>query len=67
MRVRDPELEELADVLAGPEAPTWLVTLGPTLASWGIDDDAAEHYVDTRYDLAVDLGRFSVYHRSEAP
>jgi hypothetical protein len=66
VRVRDPELEELADVLAGPDAPTWLVTSGPTLASWGIDDDAAEHYVDARYDLAVDLGRFSVYHRNEA-
>ncbi len=67
VRVRDPDLEELADVLAGPDAPTWLVSSGPTLATWGIDDDAAEEYVDARYDLAVDLGRFSIYHRNEAP
>jgi hypothetical protein len=67
VRVRDPDLEELAEVLAGPEAPTWLVSSGPTLASWGIDDDAAADYVDARYDLAADLGRFSVYHRNDAP
>ncbi len=66
VRVRDPELEELAGVLAGPDAPTWLVTSGPTLASWGIDDGAAEHYVEDRYELAVDLGRFSIYHRNDA-
>ncbi len=67
VRVRDPGLAELADVLAGPDAPTWLVSSGPTLASWGIDDGAAEEYVDARYTLAVDLGRFSVYHLNEAP
>ncbi len=67
VRVRDPELEELAEVLAGPDAPTWLVSSGPALASWGIEGDAAEQLLETRYDLAVDLGRFSVYHRNEAP
>ncbi len=67
VRVRDPDLEELADVLAGPDAPTWLVSSGPTLASWGIEGDAAEHLLEARYDLAADLGRFSVYHRNEVP
>ncbi len=67
VRVRDPGLEELAGVLAGPDAPTWLVSSGRRLASWGIDDGAAEEYVDARYTLAVELGRFFIYHLNEAP
>ena len=67
VRVRDPDLHQLADVLAGPAAPTWLVTSGATLASWGIDDDGAAAHLNARYDLAVDLGRFSVYHRNDTP
>jgi hypothetical protein len=65
VRVRDPELLELAAVLAGPEPPTWLVVSGVSLKSWGIDDAAAEQYVDARYDLAARAGRFTIYHRND--
>jgi hypothetical protein len=67
VRVRDDELRELARVLAGPEAPTWLVISGGDLGSWGIDATAAEPYVDQRYTIATDLGRFTIYRRNDAP
>jgi len=65
VRVRDSELRELAEVLAGPEAPTWLVVSGSTLGSWGIDGAAAETYVGERYTLATHAGRFTIYHRND--
>lgn len=67
VRVRDPELQELAEVLAGPEPPTWLVVSGATLGSWGIDDEAVEAYVEARYSLAAHAGRFTIYHRNDVP
>jgi hypothetical protein len=67
VRVHDPDLHRLADVLAGPAAPTWLVMSGSSLSSWGIDDTAAEPYVDARYDLATRAGRFTIYRRNDAP
>jgi hypothetical protein len=67
VRVRDPELHLLADVLAGPEPPTWLIVSGSSLGSWGVVGMAAEEYVDVRYDLATDTGRFAIYHRKDAP
>jgi hypothetical protein len=66
VRVRDAELHDLARVLAGPEPPTWLVVSGAQLASWGIDDAAAEKYVDERYTVATTAGRFTIYHHNDA-
>jgi len=67
VRVHDPELQQLAEVLAGPEPPTWLVVSGASLGSWGIDDAAAAPYVDARYSLAAHAGRFTIYHRNDVP
>ena len=44
-RVRDPQARELADVLTGPEAPTWLVVSGRSVTTWGIDGAAANRIV----------------------
>ncbi|MCW2797286.1 hypothetical protein [Nocardioides sp.] len=38
MRTLDPDLAELHDVLAGPDAPTWVVAVLP-LDSWHLDPD----------------------------
>jgi hypothetical protein len=67
VRVRDPELHGLADVLAGPDAPTWLVVSGRSLNSWGVDGAAAKPYLRARYDKAATAGRFTVYHRNDVP
>jgi hypothetical protein len=49
VRVRDPRLSTLTGVLAGPDAPTWLVVDGDGLATWGVDADRAQAVVDARY------------------
>ncbi|WP_244929833.1 hypothetical protein [Nocardioides sp. W7] len=65
VRVRDPRLERLAGVLAGPERPTWLVVAGRSLDTWGIDASAAQGHVDQHYELVGSPGRFTVYHRKD--
>ena len=67
VRVRDPQVEDLARVLAGPEPPTWLVVSGDSLSTWGIDGAAAEKHVDVRYAVATHAGRFTIYHRIDGP
>ena len=37
VRVRDPQLHELTDVLSGPGSPRWVVVDGASLATWGVD------------------------------
>ena len=61
VRVRDPELHLLAEVLAGPDAPTWLVMAGDALDTWGVDPAAAEPYVEARYSYVTHAGRFTIY------
>lgn len=41
VRVRDPHLRGLVDVLDSSRAPTWVVVHGRTLDGWGIDRGAA--------------------------
>ncbi|HEU5037796.1 MAG TPA: hypothetical protein VFT70_12380 [Nocardioides sp.] len=62
VRVRDPHLAQLAAVLDGPERPTWVVVNGATLATWGVDDSAAQPVLDRRYELHAVLGDWHVYH-----
>jgi hypothetical protein len=63
VRVRDPDLSALVVVLEGPDAPTWVVTNGPSLATWGVDATRADVVLRDRYRLAADAGRFSIFRR----
>lgn len=65
VRVRDPDLEHLSDVLAGPERPTWLIVAGRSIATWGVDATEAQRWVDAHYELVGEPGRFTVYHRKD--
>ena len=67
MRVRDPQLERLAAVLAGPDRPKWLIVVGKSLKTWGVDPTAANTYVDRFYDLAAVTGEFTVYRLAAGP
>ncbi|MGZ4497578.1 MAG: hypothetical protein ACXVWZ_08865 [Nocardioides sp.] len=61
VRVRDPRLTELAHVLASPARPTWVIQTGSTLATWGVDDRAAEPVLQQHYHLATVIGGYYVY------
>ncbi|MDI6912242.1 hypothetical protein [Nocardioides sp.] len=63
VRVRDPRLRGLEDVLAGPAAPRWLVVDGDSLASWGLDARAAEGYLVHHYGEQRTYGEWHVWER----
>lgn len=63
VRVRDPQLEELRRVLAGASAPRWVVVDGDSLASWGLDAQAAQHYLEQHYVDQVAYGDWHVWQR----
>jgi hypothetical protein len=48
MRTLDPDLHELRDVLAGPDAPTWVVMWVPASA-WEDNGGPLREVLDTRY------------------
>jgi hypothetical protein len=48
MRTRDPDLADLRRLLAGPQAPTWVVMLAPSTA-WGGLGDAIRPVLEERY------------------
>ena len=56
VRVRDPQLRELAGVLTGPDAPRWVVVSGDSLATWGVDATAAQTVLDQRYQEVTSNG-----------
>jgi hypothetical protein len=62
VRVRDPHLDELAHVLAGPRRPTWVVVDGDSLATWGVDPARAQPVLDDDYRVVRVLGDWHVYH-----
>ncbi len=50
MRVRDPQLDELRAIVAGDEAPTWIVMRGETWY-WDVDRSGRfRHLLEQRYD-----------------
>ncbi|KRF11290.1 hypothetical protein ASG90_16120 [Nocardioides sp. Soil797] len=61
VRVRDPQLHGLADVMAGPDRPTWLVISGIGLGSWGIDTTAAQRYIDLYYVRVADVAGYRIF------
>lgn len=65
VRVRDPDLERLSGILAGPDRPTWLIVAGRSISTWGVDASEAQAYVEAHYELVGEPGRFTVYHRKD--
>ena len=62
-KTRDPQLRELADVLSGPQAPTWFVTWSH-LSSWGVDSSAASRLLANRYHPVAHLHGHTIYLRN---
>ena len=65
VRVRDPRLEELQGVLAGPSAPRWLVVAGDSLDTWGLDADQAQQYLERHYVEQVSYGDWHIWRRQD--
>jgi hypothetical protein len=63
VRVRDPQLSELAGVLRGPDAPGWVVVAGDSLDSWGLDATATQRVFDRHYAHRVTFGEWQVWQR----
>lgn len=61
VRVRDPDLHELAGVLAGIDRPDWVVTGGGGLSSWGIDARAGDAQLALHYREVVNADGYRIY------
>lgn len=60
VRVRDPGLLQLEEVLRGAERPTWIVRQGASLTSWGIDARGADRIVERHYEEVFTSGDWQV-------
>lgn len=65
VRVRDPRLEELREVMAGPSAPRWLVVAGDSLDTWALDAQQAQQYLERHYVDQVSYGDWHIWERQE--
>ncbi len=63
VRVRDPHLHDLSDVLKGSQAPVWLLVWKGEMATWGITPDHAEAVVARRYRPVASVCGYLVYLR----
>ncbi|MFE7226035.1 hypothetical protein ACFU7D_14690 [Nocardioides sp. NPDC057577] len=63
VRVRDPELNRLHSVLAGPSAPRWVVVDGGSLDTWGLNADDAQQYLVRHYVERVTYDNWHVWER----
>lgn len=61
VRVRDPRLRQLGTVMTGSGAPRWVVVAGESLASWGLDADAAQRILEAHYVEQVSFGDWHVW------
>jgi hypothetical protein len=62
-RVRDPQLADFGRLLAGPDAPRWVVVSGGSLATWGIDSTQEQPVLDSRYREVTSAGNWHVFER----
>ncbi len=60
-QVRDTDLSELAGVLAGDEAPRWLVVDGESLDDKGLEHDAAQAVLEERYTPVAQVVRWRIF------
>ncbi|GAA3826775.1 hypothetical protein [Nocardioides panacisoli] len=65
VRVRDPELARLTRILRGPDAPTWVVVMGDSTTTWGVDGTTADEAIDERYRQVRVIDDWHVYHLDE--
>ncbi|GAB3263580.1 hypothetical protein [Nocardioides dilutus] len=61
VRVLDPELEQFTEVLLGDRAPTWVVTQGAEIDTWGVEGATADRALRDRYRLAATTGDFTIF------
>jgi hypothetical protein len=67
VRVRDPDLLQLAHVMSGPRAPTWVVVDGSSLATWGVNATSAQAVLDQRYQPAATFGDYEIWRLNASP
>lgn len=65
VRVHDPDLTALGDLLASPARPTWLIVAGRSLGTWGVDASTADRILAEHYSTATTAGDWTIY-RSDA-
>ena len=63
MRVRDPHLAALNEVLKSRQRPTWVVVDGTSLYTWGVNPRTAERTLLLRYNQVADIVPYTVYLR----
>lgn len=63
VRVRDPQLHDLAQILTTSNAPRWVVVDGASLATWGVDPTAAQAELDRHYTEVTADGDWHVFER----
>lgn len=64
VRVLDPDLRELTEVLRSARRPTWVVTKGRSLATWGVDARVANQVLLEHYEVAASLEGATIYRSS---
>jgi len=62
-RVRDPRLDRLTALLESPQAPTWVVTGGGSLDTWGIDARTGDCVLAQRYERVLQNPTYGVWRR----
>lgn len=62
VRVRDPRLTQFTRILDDPQRrPTWVITQGPNLATWGVESRQAQRTLLRHYRLVRDVGSHRIY------
>lgn len=61
VRVHDPDLTALGDLLASASRPTWLVVAGTSLGTWGVDATAADRLLTEHYSPATTAGEWTIF------
>jgi hypothetical protein len=60
VRVRDPDLTQLEEVLRSVDRPSWIVRQGASLGSWGIDAEHADKILHRHYEVVFTSGDWQV-------
>ncbi|MDH2415600.1 hypothetical protein [Nocardioides sp. CER19] len=67
VRVRDPRLGELENVMSGPRSPRWIVVSGSRLDSWGLDARDAQRYLQGHYVEQQSYGDWHIWRETRTP
>jgi hypothetical protein len=61
VRVLDPDASGLVSVREGPDRPDWVVRIGDSMSSWGIDASDADEVLERDYEEVFSAGRYTVF------